>query len=129
MPDVLMLPHIVTLYCVIIDELYRDTSVAYDNYAQRPASIYEASKEPDDFICADAEFKKLIKKGDCSTEDYRLYGILHQYMIQYCIPKAAEWFDRVEKAGPEENEDIYWQTRHQKMLLYVQIGRGQESID
>lgn len=129
LPDVLMLPQIATLYCVTVDELYRDTSVAYDNYAQRLASIYEASREPVDFIRADAEFKKLIKKGDCTTEDYRLYGILHQYMMLYCIQKAAEWFDRVEKAGPEENEDIYWRTKHQKMLLYAQIGKGQESID
>ena len=50
-------------------------------------------------------------------------------MMQYCIQKAAEWFDKVEKAGPEENEDIYWRTKHQKMLLYAQLGKGQESID
>lgn len=129
LPDVLMLPQIAALYCVTVDELYRDTSVAYDNYAQRLASIYEASREPDDFIRADAEFKKLIKRGDCTTEDYRLYGILHQFMMQYCIQKAVEWFDKVEKAGPEENEETYWATKHQKMLLYAQIGRGQESID
>ena len=129
LPDVLMLPQIAALYCVTIDELYRDTSVAYDNYAQRLASIYEASREPNDFIRADAEFRKLIKSGDCTTEDYRLYGILHQFMMQYCIQKAVEWFDRVEKAGLEENEDTYWATKHQKMLLYAQIGRGQESID
>ena len=129
LPDVLMLPQIATLYCVTVDELYRDTSVAYDNYAQRLASVYEASREPDDFIRADAEFKKLIKKGGCTTEDFRLYGILHQYMMQYCTQKTAECFDRVEKAGPEENEDIYWRTKHQKLLLYSQIGKGQESID
>ena len=129
LPDVLMLPQIAALYCVTVDELYQDTSVAYDNYAQRLASIYEASREPNDFIRADAEFRKLIKKGDCTTEDYRLYGIMHQYMMQYCIQKAIECFGRVEMAGPEENEDTYWRTKHQKMLLYAQIGKGQESID
>ena len=129
LPDVLMLPQIAALYCVTVDELYRDTSAAYENYARRLAAIYEASRDPDDFIRADAEFKKLIKEGCCTTEDYRLYGILHQYMMQYCIQKATEWFNRVEQADPEENEDIYWRTKHQKMLLYSQIGKGQESID
>lgn len=129
LPDVLMLPQIAALYCVTVDELYRDTSVAYDNYAQRLASIYESGGDPADFVRADAEFKKLIKKGDCTTEDYRLYGILHQSMMRYCMQKAAECFDKVEKAGKEENEDVYWRTKHQKMLLYAQIGKGQESID
>lgn len=57
LPDILMLPQIAALYCVTVAELYRDTSVAYDNYAQRLASIYEASREPDDFIRADAELR------------------------------------------------------------------------
>ena len=53
LPDVLMLPQITALYCVTVDELYQDTSVTYDNYAQRLASVYEASRDPNDFIRAD----------------------------------------------------------------------------
>lgn len=35
LPDVTMLPKIAKLYCVTIDDFFRETSVAYENYAQR----------------------------------------------------------------------------------------------
>ena len=73
LPDVTMLPKIAKLYCVTIDDFFRETSVAYENYAQRLAAVYEATREPEDFMPADLEFKKMLKKGDCSTEDLRLY--------------------------------------------------------
>lgn len=129
LPDVTMLPKIAQLYCVTIDDFFKETSVAYENYAQRLFAIYEATREPEDFISADLEFKKIIKKGDGSTEDLRLYGILHHYMMQYCIYKATDLFDKVIEKGKESNEDIFWRTKHQKMLLYSQIGKGQENID
>lgn len=129
LPDVTMLPRIAKLYCVTIDDFFKETSVAYENYAQRLAAIYEATREPEDFIPADLEFRKLIKRDDASTEDFRLYGILHHYMMQYCISKAIDLFDKVLQSGKDINEDIFWQTKHQKMLLYSQIGKGQENID
>ena len=46
LPDVTILPKIAALYCVTIDDLYRESSVAYDNYAQRLASVFEASLKP-----------------------------------------------------------------------------------
>lgn len=129
LPDVLMLPKIAEFYCVTIDELYKDTSVAYDNYAQRLAAVYESTREPEDFIRADLEFRRLIKKGDCTAEDLRLYGILHHFMMLYCTDKAIELFDRVIEKGTNEDENIFRQTKRQKILLYSQIGKGQESID
>ena len=120
MSDILILPQISALYYVTVDKLYQDLFVAYDNYAQRLAAVYDASRDPNDFIRADAEFRKLIKKGDYTTEDYREYGILHHFMMQYCIQNAIECFDKVEKAGSEENEVTYWRTKHQKMLLYAE---------
>ena len=57
LPDVLMLPKIAKLYCVTIDELYKETSAAYENYAQRMAAVYESTGEPEDFIRADIELK------------------------------------------------------------------------
>lgn len=129
LPDILMLPKIAELYCVTVDELYKDTSVAYANYAQRLAAVYESTKEPEDFIRADLEFRRLIKKGDFSTEDLRLYGILHHFMMLYCTDKAIELFDKVIEKGTNEDENIFWQTKRQKILLYSQIGKGRESID
>lgn len=129
LPDVTMLPKIAKLYCVTIDDFFRETSVAYENYAQRLAAVYEATREPEDFMPADLEFKKMLKKGDCSAEDLRLYGIMHYFMMHYCIHKAVDLFDKVIEKGEAGKDDTYWQTKHQKMLLYAQIGRGQENID
>lgn len=129
LPDVTMLPAIAALYCVTIDDLYKETSVAYDNYAQRLGSIFEASLQPDDFIRADAEYKRMLKSGEYTTEDLRLYGILHQQMMQVCMEKAEELFDRVLKKGPGENPETYWSVRRQKGYFLWQIGRNRENIE
>lgn len=129
LPDVTILPKIAALYCVTIDDLYKETSVAYDNYAQRLGSVFEASKRPDDFIRADMEYRKLLKSEEYTTEDLRSYGILHQYMMQVCRDKAEELFDRVIKKGPAEDPEVYWSTRRQKGYFLWEIGRNQENID
>lgn len=129
LPDATILPEIAKLYCVTIDDLYKETSMAYDNYAQRLGSVFEASKRPDDFICADMEYRKLLKSGECSTEDLRLYGILYQQMMQVCMKKAEEIYDRVIKKGPAEDPEVYWRTRRQKAYFLWEIGRNQENID
>lgn len=128
MPDVAMLPAIARLYCVTIDDLYRETSVAYDNYAQRLGSVFEATGQPEDFIRAEMEYKKLLRSGTYSSEDLRLYGILHQQMMQVCMEKAEELFDRVLKAGPGVDPDVYWRVRRQKGYFLWQIGRNRENI-
>lgn len=127
-PDVMLLPEIAKLYCVTVDDLFKSESYAYENYAQRLASIYEITRNPADFICADDEFKKLIKNGDYSTTDLWTYGTLHHFMMQYSINKAIDLFDMVIEKGKNVNEDVFWRTKTQKMLLYSQIGKSKESI-
>ena len=129
LPDVTILPKIAALYCVTIDDLYKETSTAYDNYAQRLGSVFEASHKPEDFMQAEMEYRKLLKSGEYTTEDLRSYGILHQYMMQVCRDKAEELFDRVIKKGPTENPKVYWSTRRQKGFFLWEIGRNQETID
>ena len=129
LPDVSMLPGIAKLYCVTIDDLYKETSVAYDNYAMRLGSVYEATRRIEDFVRADLEYQKLLKSGDYSTNDLRSYGILHQYLMQDCIKKAEELFDRVLSAGVGADPQTYWGTQRQKIYYLSQIGRSQESID
>lgn len=129
LPDVTILPKIAALYCVTIDDLYKETSMAYDNYAQRLGSVFEASKRPDDFIRADMEYRKLLKSEDYTTEDLRLYGILYQQMMQVCMEKAEEIFDRVIKKGPSEDPEVYWSVRRQKGYFLWEIGRNHENID
>ena len=128
LPDVTVLPEIARLYCVTIDDLYRETSVAYDNYAQRLGSVFEATKDPEDFILAEREYKKLLKTGEYTAEDLRLYGILHQYMMEISMEKAEEIFGRVLKMGPEQEPEIYWRVRRQKGYFLWQVGRNQETI-
>lgn len=129
LPDVTILPRIAALYCVTIDDLYKETSVAYDNYAQRLGSVFEATHKPEDFIQAQMEYQKLLKSGDYTTEDLRLYGILYQYMMQVCRDKAEEIFDCVIKMGPDIAPETYWSTQRQKGYFLWELGRNQETIN
>ncbi len=128
-PDIAILPQIAKLYCVTIDDLFRKTAVVYENYAQRLAVVYEATHKPEDFISADFEFKKMMRAGSCSAEDLRCYGILHHQMACYCIDKAADLFDKVIGQGKAVDKDVFWRTKHQKMILYSQTGKAQKNID
>ena len=128
LPDVTILPRIAALYCVTIDDLYKETSMAYDNYAQRLGSVFEASLKPEDFLRADMEYRKLLKSEDYTPEDLRLYGVLYQEMMHVCIKKAGEMYDRVLERGPAEDPEIYWRTRRQKAYFLWEIGRNKENI-
>ena len=46
LPDVLMLPEIARLYGVLVDDLFKKQSIAYENYAQRLATVYERASSP-----------------------------------------------------------------------------------
>lgn len=129
LPDVTILPKIAALYCVTIDDLYKESSMAYDNYASRLLGVFEASHKPEDFIQAYWEYQKLLKSGQYTANDLRSYGILHQYMMQVCRDKAEEIFDQVIKKGPAEDPEVYWSTRRQKAYFLWEIGRNQENID
>lgn len=129
LPDVSILPELARLYCVTIDDLYRETSVAYDNYAARLCSVYEATRQPEDYLRAEQEYRKLLKSGNFTNEDLRSYGILHQYMMSYCMEKAEELFDRVLKQGSMREPETYWSVMRQKTYFLHQIGRNQETID
>ena len=127
-PDVMLLPEIAKLYCVTVDDLFKAESSAYENYAQRLASIYEMTRDPEDFIRADFEFKKLMKKGECSAEDLRTYGIIYHFMMYYSMNKAIELFDKVLDDSSNVNTEVFWKTKNQKMLLYSQIGKSKDNI-
>ena len=129
LPDVTMLPQIAQLYCVTIDDLYKETSVAYENYAQRLGAIHEATGRPEDFLRADQEYRRLLKGGQFTTEDLRLCGILNQHMMYFCKEKALELFDQVLARGKDEDPNTYWRTRRQRIYLLWEIGRNEESVE
>lgn len=128
LPDVTILPKIASLYCVTIDDLYRENSVIYDNYASRLLSVFEATHRPEDYMQAEMEYRKLLRSGKYSGNDLRSYGILHQYMMQVCRDKAEEVFDRVLRMGAADDPDTYWSTRRQKAYFLWELGRNQENI-
>lgn len=129
LPDITLLPEIARLYCVSIDDLFKEHSVAYDNYAQRLASVFEATHNPEDFIRADSEFKKLLKNNGLTTTDMWSYGIIHYFMMNYSMEKALYWFDKVLYQGKESDEFAYFKTRIQKMKLLSQLGKNKENIE
>ena len=128
LPDVTILPKIAVLYCITIDDLYRETSMAYDNYASRLCSVFEASHRPEDFMQAEMEYRKLLKTREYNAEDLRSYGILCQYMMEACRDKAEALYDRIIQKGPAEDPEVYWSTRRQKGYFLWEIGRNQENI-
>lgn len=128
LPDVTILPQIAALYCITIDDLYKETSIAYDNYAQRLGSVFEASGKPEDFLSAEMEYRKLLKSGEYTTEDLRLYGILYQQMMHVCMEKTEELFGKVIQRGPAEDPQTYWSTQRQKGSFLHTLGRNRETI-
>lgn len=128
LPDAAILPDIATLYCVTIDDLYRQNSQVYANYAQRLGCVYEATGKPEDYLAAELEYRKLLKSGQYTNNDLRMYGILHQYMMQHSRQKALELFDRVLAMGPRADAETYWATWRQKIYLLSEIGKSQEAI-
>lgn len=128
LPDVTLLPQIARLYGVTIDDLYRDSALAYDNYAQRLRAVFEATGMPEDFLCADLEFRRLIDAGACTPEDLRVYGTLHQQMMLQCRDKAMELFDRAIALGPGADPEAYWRVRRQKLSLLSKLGQADEAL-
>ncbi len=132
LPEATLLPKIAQLYCVTVDDLFREQSVAYDNYAQRLGAVYEATRNVEDFVRADREYQKLLSTNDYTADDLRMYAILHQYMIGYCITRAESLFDRVLQDSADSDPEkawVYWSTWRQKASFLTEIGRGQEIID
>ncbi len=129
LPDVMLLPEIAKLYCVTVDDLFREQNVAYENYAQRLASVYEDSRDPEDFMRCIAEFEKLFKTGKNSSDDRRMYGIMHQYMMEYCRDKALETFDNLIGEYDANRDEVYWMTIRQRLWLLTQTGKISEGVE
>ena len=128
LPDVMILPEIARLYGVTVDDLYRDNSMAYENYASRLLSVYEASRDLKDFINAEYEYRQLYENGKCTMNDLRGYGILYQYQMLECKKMALKLFQKGLDLGVENDPDVYHQIERQRMLLRSQMGNDEENI-
>ncbi len=126
-PDITLLPEIARLYCVTIDDLFQENTQAYDNYAQRLASVYETSHKPEDYISANYEFNKLKQANEYTHKDSLKHGMIHLSMSLSCKQLAAQCFQQIidscEKDGNiSPSNTIYWSTRYHNTYLHISSG-------
>ena len=128
LPDVLTLPTLARLYEVTVDDFYKKKSVAYENFAQRLASVYEQSRDPEDFMRCRAEYLRLMKENELSTEDKWLYGWIHKSMMNTCKDVAVEWLDKAVNDNPDADPSNHHLACMQRIKFYFSIGKGDEII-
>lgn len=128
LPDVLTLPTLARLYEVTVDDFYKKSSVAYENYAARLASVYEKTRDPEDFLRCVLEYKKLMKSGELSIADKWNYAIIHQFMLCYCMDTSLEWYDLTLAENPEEDPHSYYRACSCRAKLFFTLGRGEEFL-
>ena len=129
LPDVLLLPEIAMLYGVLVDDLFKKQSVAYDNYAQRLSALYEISDDPEDFMRCRLEYQKLIKSGEASLKDKWDYGWIHKAMMYYCEEEALKWFDEVLADKTDKNSISYRRAAEMKQSMMFHLGKGSQVIE
>ncbi len=128
LPDVLLLPEIARLYEVTTDDFYKKSTVAYENYAQRLSSVYEDSRDPEDFMRCRNEYLKLIKQGELSTADKWQYGWIHMYMMNYCRDVAVEWYDKAVSDDPNTDPENYQLACMHRIWMYFLLHKNDEII-
>ncbi len=129
MPDVMILPEIARIYCITIDDLYREKSMAYENYALRLLSVYESTHDLNDFMNAEREFSHLLKSKNYTMNDLRCYAILYQYHMSDCKKMALKLFQKGLDMGIDNDPDTYHQIERQRMLMLSQTGENARNIE
>ena len=129
LPDVLLLPKIAELYGVLVDDLFKKQSVAYENYAQRLSALYEISKDPEDFLRCRLEYQRLMRSGELSTYDKWNYGWLHKAMMYACEEEALKWFDAVLADETDKNSLPYRRAAEMKQSMLFHLGKGKEDLE
>ena len=129
LPDVLTLPVLARLYGVTVDDFYKKSAVAYNNYAQRLAAVYEKTRKPEDFIHCLLEYKKLMHGGVLSVEDKWNYAIIHQWMFEYCKNTAMEWYDTILKEGSDFDENSFYRACACRISFLFAVGKGEEAYE
>ena len=128
-PDILLLPELAKLYGVLVDDLFKESPEGYKNYASRLMAVYENSRKHEDFMAAATEYEKMIKADTMTPEDYRSYGILHEYMSQVCTGKAFELYDKTMLLCKDNDSELFYRVKRQKHLLRSRRGEALECIE
>ena len=128
LPDVMLLPEIAKLYGVLVDDLFRPTPKGYENNAQRLLAVYERSHQPEDFLAAAQEFEKLFRADVATADDWRSYGVAHEYMAYHCIEKATNSYAKAMDMARETDHVMFHRVLRQKILLRSRIGQSADCI-
>lgn len=127
-PDVMLLPEMAEMFGVLVDDLFRPSPKGYENNARRLLAVYEHSHKPEDFLAAAEEFEKMIKAGTAAAEDWRCCGVLHEYMMYYCMKKATGSYHQAMEMSRCTDPELYHRTLRQNILLRCRIGQAAECI-
>lgn len=128
LPDVMLLPEIARLYGVLVDDLFRPSPKGYGNNALRLLAVYERSHKPEDFLAAAQEFEKLFRAGTATADDWRSYGVTHEYMVYDCIKKATSSYEKAMELSLATDAEMYHRTMRQSTLLRSRIGQSAACI-
>ena len=128
LPDVMLLPGIAKLYGVLVDDLFKPTVRGYDNNAQRLMAVYERTGKPEDFLEAAEEFERLFRTGQITADDWRGYGVIHEYMVYHCIKKATSSSEKAMDMSRCTDAELFHRTNRQSILLRSHIGQGTDCI-
>ncbi len=128
LPDVMLLPDIAALYGVLVDDLFKPDVKGYPNNAQRLMAVYEQSHKPEDFLAAAEEFERLFRTDTATADDWRVYGVIHEYMVYYCIEKATGSYQKAMEMSRCTDTEMFHRTRRQNILLRCRIGQGADCI-
>ena len=129
LPDVTKLPELAHFYGVTIDDLFVETAVGYENYAQRLAAIYEADRTTENFVRVEQEFRRMLSHEGGSLDDMRTFGIMYQFMMCSCRDNALYWFDRAIQESRGVDPEMYRRTRQQKLRLQMLLGKAEEMVE
>ena len=128
LPDVLLLPEIARLYNVLVDDLFKPAPAGYDNNAQRLLAVYERSHKPEDFLAAAQEFERLFRTDAATADDWRSYGLIHEYMVYACIKNATGSYGKAMDMAHCTDPELFHRTKRQNILLRCRIGQGEDCI-
>ena len=128
LPDVMLLPDIASFYGVLVDDLFKPAVRGYDNNAQRLLAVYEHTHQPEDFLAAAREFERLLPTETATADDWRGYGVLHEYMVHHCIGKAGASYRTAMDLTRGTDPELFHRTRRQSIQLRCRIGQGEQCI-
>lgn len=128
LPDVMLLPEIAKLYGVLVDELFKPAVCGYANNALRLMAVYERSHKPEDFLAAAEEFERLFRTDAATADDWRSYGVIHEYMVYHCVEKATGSYDKAMELSRGTDAEMFHRSIRQKILLRCRIGQGADCI-